>query len=255
MVEPLVVSLIAFVCIFGGTLLGMFLRPVLPAHHLGAESRDVVKLGTGTIATLAALVLGLLIGSAKGNFDSASNGLVQMGSKIILLDRLMAHYGPETRETRDLLRRSVSSAMWKISPNERTEQGEMKAFDPKGGLEVLQKQLRQLSPQNDAQRWLQSRALQVSGDIADLIWLLIEQQGHRSLPMPLLGILVSWLVVIFFSFGLLSPRNATVMVILLICALSAAGSLFMILELDRHFGGLITVSNAPLENALGQLGR
>jgi len=255
MVEPLVISLIAFGCICGGLLLGMVLRAVLPEHHLSVESRDVVKLGTGTIATLAALVLGLLIGSAKGNFDSASNGLVQMGSKIILLDRVLAHYGPETRETRDLLLRSVSSAIGKVSPNKRTEQVETMAFDPKGGLEVLQRQLRQLSPQNDAQRWLQSRALQVSSDIADVTWLLMEQQWHRSLPRPLLGILVSWLVVIFFSFGLLSPRNATVMVILLVCALSAAGSLYMILELDRHFGGLITVSSAPLENALGQLGR
>jgi hypothetical protein len=254
-VEPLVVSLIAFGCIFGGMIIGRFLRPRLPEHHLSAESRDVVKMGTGTIATLAALVLGLLIGSAKSNFDSASNGLVQMGSKIILLDRVLAHYGLETRETRDLLRRSVASAMGNISPDKRTEQAGTTAFNPKAGLEVLQRQLRQLSPQSDGQRWLQSRALQVSSDIADVSWLLLEQQWHRSLPRPLLGILVSWLVVIFFSFGLLAPRNTTLFVILLICALSAAGSLYMILELDRHFGGLITVSSAPLENALGQLGR
>jgi hypothetical protein len=254
-VEPLVVSLIAFGCIFGGMLLGMVLRAALPEHHLNAESRDVVKLGIGTIATLAALVLGLLIGSAKGNFDSASNGLVQMGSKIILLDRVMAHYGPETRETRDLLHRVVVTTLERVWPKEGTRRTETKAVDPRAGLEVLQKQLRQLSPQNDAQRWLQSRALQVSGDIADASWLLIQQRSHRSLPMPLLGILVSWLVVIFFSFGLLSPRNATVIVVLLVCALSAAGALYMILELDRHFGGLITVSGAPLENALGQLGR
>ena len=253
--EPLVVSLIAFGCIFGGVLLGMVLRTVLPEHHLSDESRDVVKLGIGTIATLAALVLGLLIGSAKGNFDSTSNGLVQMGSKIIVLDRVMANYGPETRETRDLLRSVVFTTVKRVWPKEGTRRAETKAVDPRAGLEILQKQLRQLSPQNDAQRWLQSRALQVSGDIADQSWLIIEQRGHRSLPMPLLGILVSWLVVIFFSFGLLSPRNATVIVILLVCALSAAGSLYMIVELDRHFGGLITVSSAPLQNALGQLGR
>jgi hypothetical protein len=247
--------LIAFGCIVGGILLGMVLRAALPEHHLSAESKDGVKLGIGMIATLAALVLGLLIASAKGNFDMMNNGLVQAGSKIILLDRLMAHYGPETREARDLLRRSVASAIERIWPKERTGQTGTEATDPRAALETLQDRLRQLSPQNDAQRWLQSRALQVSDDIAEARWLLVEQRGHSSLPMPFFVMLVSWLVIIFFSFGLFSPRNATVIVVLLVCALSASGSLYMILELDRPFGGLIAISSAPVRNALAQLGR
>ncbi len=101
--SPLVISLIAFGCIFGGMLLGMFLRQVLPEHHLSEESKDVVKLGIGTMATLAALVIGLLIASAKGSFDTLNNGLIKAGSQIILLDRAMAQYGPETREARELL--------------------------------------------------------------------------------------------------------------------------------------------------------
>jgi hypothetical protein len=253
--EPLVISLIAFGCICGGLLLGMVLRTVLPQHHLNADSKDVVKLGIGMLATLAALVLGLLIASAKGNFDKMSNGLVQLSSKIILLDRIMANYGPETREARDLLRRSVASALERLWIIDRTGQEEKKGLDPKAGLEILQKQLRQLSPQDDAQRWLQSRAMQVSGDIANEVWLISVGHRHSSLPMPVLVILVSWLVFIFFSFGLLSPRNATVIVVLVICAFSAAASLSMILELDRPYGGLITVSSAPMKEALGQLGR
>ena len=112
--SPLVISLIAFGCIFGGMLLGMFLRRVLPEHHLSDESKDVVKLGIGMIATLAALVIGLLIASAKGSFDTLNSGLIQAGSKVILLDRVMAHYGPETREARDLLRRGLASAIEQI---------------------------------------------------------------------------------------------------------------------------------------------
>ena len=111
MMSALVVSLIAFGCIFGGMLLGMVLRAVLPDHHLSAESKDALKLGIGMIATLSALVLGLLIASAKGTFDTTSSELRQTGSKIILLDRTMAGYGPETREARDVLRRSVTSAI------------------------------------------------------------------------------------------------------------------------------------------------
>lgn len=253
--SELAISLIAFSCIFGGMLLGMFLRGVLPEHHLSNESKDGLKLGTGMIATLAALVLGLLIASAKGSFDTINSGLLHISSKTILLDRVMAHYGPETKEVRDQLRSSVASAIEQVWPKERTGLTEAKALDPRIGLEALQDKLRQLSPQNDAQRWLQSRALQVSGDIAESRWLLIEQLGQSSLPMPFFVMLVSWLVIIFFSFGLLSPRNATVILILLVCALSAAGALFLIQELDRPYGGLITVSSAPLRNALAYLGQ
>ena len=249
------ISLIAYGFIFGGMLLGMFLRGVLPEHHLSDESRDVMKVGTGMIATLAAVVLGLLIASAKGNFDTISSGLTQTGSKIILLDRVMARYGPETKEARDHLRRGVASSIERHWPKERTGQTEEKASDSRALFETLQDKLRQLSPQNDDQRWLQSRALQVCGDIAESRWLLVEQRGQSSLPMPFFVILVSWLVIIFFIFGLLSPRNATVIVVLLACAFSTAGSLYLLQELDRPYDGLIAISSAPLRNALAHLGQ
>jgi hypothetical protein len=254
-VSPLAISLIAFGCIFGGMMLGMFLRGVIPKHHLSDESRDVLKLGTGMIATLAALVLGLLISSAKGSFDAINTGLLQSGSKVILLDRVMAQYGPETKEVRHQLRRTVASVIDQVWSIERTGQREMKVPDARTGLESLQDKLLQLSPQNDAQRWLQSRALEVSGDMAESRWLLVERQGISSLPMPFLVMLVSWLVIIFFGFGLLCPRNATVVAVLLVCALSAAGALYLIQELDRPYGGLITISSAPLQNALAYLGQ
>jgi hypothetical protein len=255
MVIPLAISFVALACVFGGVLLGALLRPMLPDHHLSAESRDVLKLRTGTIATLSALVLGLLIASAKSTFDTTSSELKQTGSKIILLDRTMAGYGPETREARDVLRRSVTSALDRVWPEEKTEQTEAKALAPTAGAETVQNKLLQLSPKNDAQRWLQSRALQVNGELAEASWLLIEQRGESSLPKPFLVMLVCWLTIIFFCFGMLSPRNATVIIILLICALSAASSLYLIQELDRPYQGLIKVSSGPLRNALVQLGR
>jgi len=99
-VSALAISLVAFACIFGGTLLGMFLRTFLPVHHLSDQSKGAMKLGIGMIATLAAVALGLLISSAKGNFDTMSSELGQAGSRVILLDRVMAQYGPETKEAR-----------------------------------------------------------------------------------------------------------------------------------------------------------
>jgi uncharacterized membrane protein (DUF485 family) len=254
-VNALAISLIAFGCIFGGTLLGMFIRAMLPEHHLSNESKDGLKLGFGILATMTALVLGLLINSAKGSFDRINSGLIDTGSQIIMLDRFMAQYGPETKGVRDRLRRGVASAIDQIWPEERKGQTEAEFLDRRAMLETVQDKLLHLSPQNDAQRWLQSQALGVSRDLAKTRWLLVEQKEHSSLPMPFFVMLVSWLVILFFSFGLWSPRNATVIVIFLICALSTAGSLYLIQELDRPYGGLIKISSASLRNALALLGQ
>ena len=234
--SALIISLIAFACIFGGTLLGMFLRTILPGHHVSDDSKGAVMLGTGMIATMAALVLALLIASAKGNYDTMSSELRQASSRVILLDRVMAHYGPETNEARDLLRRSIASTIKRIWPEDNIEQAVAESTEGRVNIETIQDKLRQLSPRNDAQRWLQSRALEISSEIAEGRWLLIEQLGQRTLPMPFFVLMVFWLTIIFASFGLFSPRNATVITVLLICALSAAGSLFLILGTPRTKG-------------------
>ena len=254
MVSSLALFLITFACICGGMLLGIGLRALLPEHHLSNESRDAVKLGTGMIATLAALVLGLLIASAKGTFDTMTSELRQAGSKIMLLDRVMAQYGPETREARDFLRRSVASTLQRIWPEEADAVAVAK-MQPGNDIEALQDKLRQLSPHNDAQRGLQSQALQLSADLAETRSLLSEQVGQSSLPMVFLVILVFWLTIIFVSFGLFSTHNATVIIALFVCALSVAGALFLIAELDQPYAGFIKISSAPLRYALAHLGQ
>ncbi len=253
--SPLAISLVAFACIFGGTLFGMFLRTILPDHHVNEDSKGAVMLGIGMIATMAALVLGLLIASANGNFDTVSSELRQSGARIMLLDRLMGQYGAETKATRDLLRLSIASTIKRVWPKDNIGQAVTESSDEQVVLQTVQEQLRQLSPRNDSQRWLQSQALQVSAELAEERWLLIEQLGQRTLPMPFFVMLVLWLVVIFTCFGLFSPPNATVIIVLLVCALSAAGSLYLILELDTPYQGLIKVSSAPLTTALAHLGK
>ncbi len=203
--SPLAISLVAFACIFGGTLFGMFLRTILPDHHVNEDSKGAVMLGIGMIATMAALVLGLLIASANGNFDTVSSELRQSGARIMLLDRLMGQYGAETKATRDLLRLSIASTIKRVWPKDNIGQAVTESSDEQVVLQTVQEQLRQLSPRNDSQRWLQSQALQVSAELAEERWLLIEQLGQRTLPMPFFVMLVLWLVVIFTCFGLFSP--------------------------------------------------
>jgi hypothetical protein len=253
--SPLAISLVSFSVIFGGTLFGMLMSSRLSEHHVSDESKDAVKMGIGMIATMAALVLGLLIASAKATFDTASTGIREAGANVILLDRVLTQYGPEMKETRELLRRGVASLIERVWPEEKVGPAVAKAREERVDIEVLQDKLRQLTPRTDAQRLLQSRALQISDDIAKGRWLLTAQMGQRSIPMPFLVMLVFWLTFIFATFGLFAPRNAIVIVIFLVCALSAAGSLYLILELETPYGGLTKVSSAPMRNALAVLGQ
>src|SRR6266542_3330328 len=161
--SPITVSLIVFACGFGGALLGIFLHAVLPQHHLAADSKDIVKLGMGLVGTMAALVLGLLVASAKGSYDAQSAELTQMSANIALLDRVLARYGPETKEARDLLRGAVARLLDQMWSKDGTS-ASSKA-PPSSGGEILYDKLAGLSPKNDTERSLQGQALSIAMDI------------------------------------------------------------------------------------------
>jgi Protein of unknown function (DUF4239) len=250
--SPTAIGCIVFACIFGGALLGMLLHRILPEHHLSTESKDVIKLGMALTATMSALVLALLVNSAKGSFDTQRNEITQLSANVILLDRVLAHYGPETKEARMLLAQTATAMLDRIWPESRTENAELKPSGARG--ERFYDKIQELSPQNEVQRSLQAQALKMSVDLGQTRWLLFEQ-GGSSIPMPFLILLIFWVTIIFLSFGLFAPPNATVIATLFLCALSVSGAIFMILELDRPFGGVIHISSAPMRNALTQLGK
>lgn len=253
--SSLSIGFISAACIFSGGLLGMGLQRLLPGHHLSKEMQDLVKLSAGTIATLTALVLGLLVSSAKSSFDAINTGIVQGSAKYILLDRTLARYGPETKAVREQLKRSLAAGIEAVWPAEKTGVPALTAFERANGMELVQDKLREVTPPlNDAQRQALAQAQQIVGDLGQLRWLLIEQ-AQNQLPLPLLLILVFWLVLLFISFGLFAPRNAMALVVLSVGACAIAAAIFLVLELNQPLDGLIKVSNAPLRNALQHLGR
>jgi len=247
--SSITVSLIVFACVFGGALLGILLRTSLPEHHLGADSKDIVKLGMGLVGTMAALVLGLLVASAKGSYDAQSAELTQMSANITLLDRVLAHYGPETKETRAMVRGTVVRLLDQMWSKDGTPLPPLSA-----GGEILYDKIQELSPKNDAQRSLQSQALSLTLDVGKTR-LLMYAQGTTSVSMPLLVVLVLWLTVIFISFGLFAPFNATVVASLFVSALSVSGAIFLILEMYSPYSGTIQLSSAPLRAVLANLGQ
>jgi Protein of unknown function (DUF4239) len=254
-VSALAVAAILFVCVFGGALLGMLLRAKLPKHHLEDESKDVVKLGMGLVATMAALVLGLLVASAKSSYDSQKNGLDQMSASLVILDSALAEYGPEAQEPRAMLRRLVASTLARIWPEDATETSTLGGSETTTGGRALYGRIQRLSPQNDMQRALQTQALRILADLAEARWLLVAQRESGVIPTPFLLVLTFWLVVLFASFGLLGPPNGTVIASLLVSALSVSGAVFLILELSEPFEGLLRISSLPLRNAFAQLGQ
>jgi len=251
--SSLEIGAIVFACTFGGALVGLLLRVVIPDPHLTGDSKDVIKMGTGLLATLAALVLGLLIASAKGSFDSQRTGLQQMAANFVVIDRALAKYGPETRPARESLHRLVEKLLEVQSAGANSASAIGAAsLTVEGGK--FYDQIRELVPGTENQKWLQSQALQLAADFTRTRWLLNEQQGS-AIPTPFLVIVVFWLTALFLSFGLFSAPNPVVIVTLLICALSVAGALFLIVDLDQPSAGLIRISSAPIQNALSQLGK
>ena len=250
--SSIAISFLTLALVFGGALFGIFLRTSLPEHHLTSDSKDVVKLGIGLVGTMAALVLGLLIASAKSSFDMQSAELTEMSSKLVLLDRVLAHYGPAAQESRDLVRASVGRTLDGMELQARTHDSHS---DPmSGGSEVLYDKVQGLVPANDVQRTIQGQALSLVIALGQMRWLMYEQRAS-SVSMPLLVVLISWLIIIFVSFGLFAPFNATVLTSLFVSALSFSGAIFLILEMYAPYSGLIQISNAPLRAAFAHLGQ
>lgn len=238
----------------GGVMIGSLVRRLLPEHHVRDDSKDVVKTAAGMMATLIALVIGLLVSAAKDTFDATSAGITAGGAKIIMVDRILSRYGPEANGAREQLRLAVTSGVERVWPTDRAKRLDVKAAEAATGMEDFYDQIRGLAPQNDSQRYLQSQALQLGADLVQSRLMLIEQSQNR-LPTPLLIVLIAWLTILFLSFGLLAPQNTTALTALLVCGISISVAIFLILELNRPLEGVIKVSNAPFQKALALIGK
>lgn len=251
------IALISTACIFGGVLLALWLQNLLPDHHLSSESKDTIKLGAGLLATLSALILGLLVSSAKTAFDTMNAQVTQGAAKLIYLDRVLADYGPETKADREFLRANTAAGIETIWPEEKTSTTQasgLSAFEKMNGMEMLQLKLLQLTPTNAVQRQMLPLAQSICQDLRQSRWLVVEQ-AQNKLPMPFLAMLLFWLTALHFSFGLFAPRNAMVIAVMLTCAVSVSGAIFLILEMNHPLSGIIKVSSAPMLKALSHLGQ
>ncbi len=267
-----ITSLLIAGCIFAGGLAGLNLHRLLPPSHQSKETQDVVRLGIGMLSVLASLVLGLLIATAKTTYDSADHAMRSYAAELALLNETLRDYGGAASVPRDLLRtytEHLLQAGWPTDGSPTT--GSPGAGSATSGslgdegrpagvaddaseplLEHVREAIRGLKPVDDGQRSLQVQASDINVTLLRQRWLLIEQQGP-SVQRVVLLILVSWVTVIFASFGMYAPRNGTVVAMLLICSLAIGGAIFLILEMDRPMDGIMQISSWPLRNVLAQM--
>lgn len=246
------ISFIVWALVFGGALTGLLIRRSLAQDHISADSKDTVKIAMALVSTMSALVLGLLVSSAKTFYDTQSAELNQMSADIVALDRLLAHYGPETNQARQELRVVVVRNLDRIWPQERTRASEEPVSETPG--ESLLDELQALSPKDDKQRALAAQSLNLAVSIGRIRWLMYAQ-SHASFSRTLLVVMVFWLSLVFFSFGLFAPRNVIAIGSLFAAAVAVSGAIFLILEMYTPFNGLIQISSAPLRSALAHLGK
>ena len=249
---PLLMSLAAFACIFAGTFLGIYIRRRLPDRHLSGDTKDIVRQGTALIATLASLVLGLLIASANGKYETQSSQIKQLTASVVLLDNTLGLYGPEAAPARAQLRRQVGAAADRIWSEAASSFGKPTPFEPASAGLSLYNEVLKLVPKDDAQRFLQGRAMDTLVDIGKTRLALFTSAGG-SIPIPFLIVLVGWLALIFASISLFAESNARTITILCIFSFAASAAIFLILELGQPFAGLMKISDEPLRNALPAL--
>ena len=248
--SALLISIVTFALVFGGALLGMYFRNALSDDHLRDDVRDVIRLSTGLIGTIAALVLGLLIASAKSSYDARSTQIKQITANIILLDGLLQQYGPDARKLRIMLRNSVPplvDRIWNEGDRIRTA-----PFAVTAEAQELVNNVQGLEPNSDPKRALQARILSAAADSAQAR-LSLFTQSHDSIPGPFLVILIFWLTMIYGSFGLFVRPNPIVIIAFFVGTLSVSASIFLILEMDQPLVGLMQISSEPLRHALAPL--
>jgi hypothetical protein len=253
--ESYLATPLVLLCLCIAAYLGLRLRRILPEGHFKGDAGDSIKLATGLMATLVALVLSLLISSANNVRNTVETEYTQSLASIVLLDRDLAGYGPETKDIRRLLREATIRRFSTIWPDEQF--GATKAIDQSADdrIEPIEARVLRLKPADAAQTWYLNQALQILAALAQNSWTVQNQAVSNTLPMPLLVVLVAWTAIIFVSFGLFAEPNHTVYATLFLCALATAVAVFMILELNNPFAGLIQLSSGAAHATIAELGR
>ncbi len=238
-------SIVVFSLLFGGALLGKYFSSFLSIEHLRG-----VQLGVGLLTSMFGLLLSLQLSAGKTYFDNQEQDVVLMSSRVVLLDNLLAHYGPEAREARKMLRDKVADVLTRAWPKERYATS---TWSPPDEIGVFDK-IEELSPRDEDQRSKRTLALRMAIDLQQTRW----QTAIRirsSTALPLMIVETAWSTIVFVSFGLLAPAGLKAIISLALFACAVSSGFFLIEEMNTPFSGVLRVSSAPIREALERLAR
>jgi Protein of unknown function (DUF4239) len=257
--EPIMTSVtmavLAFVCALSGAAVGVAVRSRLPRHHLRRDSTDVVKLATGLVATLVALVLSLLISTADSARVTVQNEFKTGRAQLIQLDRTLRAYGPQAAEVRATLREAFAEIFTQRWPHEDFHARSTPLPGNDNRLVDVEHEILVLQPASDEQKWFQSQALDLTVALAQIYRLVVSQEISAEPPWAVLFVVTICAAAIFASFGLFAPPNTTVVVSFVVAALAVAAAMFLIVDLGDPFNGFLNMSSAPAHAALDALGK
>ena len=248
--NSIVVSSIIFACVFAAALVGMVVR--IPDEHLGSDAKDVVRLATGLVATMASIILGMLVSSAKSSYDARKNDVAELSYEVLAIDHVLARFGPDAKGLRVELRQTVEFGLSRVWPKEASQRAELK---PSDRSQTLVDELESLSPKDDRQTAAKAQATAMVVALRQTQWLLFLKTKQNAVPPPLLVALVAWMAAIFLSFGLFAAPNSTTVATLAVSALAVSAAIFLILEMYTPFSGVLRISPTPILEALSQMGR
>jgi len=246
-VSAIAIAAIALALILASIVGGLLLRARLPEAHLSGDSKEVIRLATALIGTMAAVVLALLFAATRGSFETNNAHVNRLTAGVMELEQLLKDYGPEGLSLRRALRDDVvfmTALVWRDGAA-----GPGQPLRPVAPEQTVLYQLRQLAPGNAVQGALQARALQVSTDL-EQIRLILLAQPPDSISKPFITVLVLWLMFIFASFSMSSKANTTLVIVLFVCAFSSASAIYLILELEQPFDGVMQIPVEPLRQVL-----
>jgi hypothetical protein len=253
-VNAATIAIITALLTFGGGMAGLLYDKLLPEHHVSDETRALINRVTGLVATMSALVLGLLIASANTFYNSQKSDLEVLSGRVIALDSMLREYGPDAQPIRELLKATATRAYQHTWNSPRAAERLATIAEMRAGWGAIGRQIDVVRPTIDAQKSLQSKAADLIASIQDLR-LGTRLQIDNSVTWPFLSILVSWTALLFFGFGLLARLNTAAVFTLAIGALSVASAIFLILELDAPYSGMLRLPPTPILQAIDALGK
>jgi hypothetical protein len=244
------VGVVIFACLAGAALASLLIYPRFPEHHRQDDTSAVVRLSANLFVVMSSLVLGLMINSAKNTFETIDHNVHNFATQLIILDRSLRQYGPDTADARATLTAYLQRLVDATSPTQRTPAVANRLSELL--LNKVGDQLADLTPPEAKRAAALQAATQQLQKVIEQRWVLVGQ-SDGIIPVPLILLLVAWLMLIFASFGFRAPRNATIVGTFIVSSALAAAALYLILDMDTPFTGPIQISTAPLQRALTEL--